>query len=202
MSHRFAFTLIELLVVVAVLAILAAIALPNFLEAQVRSKTSRVLADLNSMRVAAEAYAVDYNKYPRMAWGRAPFYDVYTGHGRTNEPIFGTFGYWVTTPVAYLTTFDFLDPFTRDKNVSFDAILYTYHDYRTGKFLEDNFSDYGADDVLRFERKFGEYFFLSLGPDGSKIPFFTQYDPTNGTVSAGNIIRSQRSFEAAQNISE
>ena len=60
---RKAFTLIELLIVVAIIAILAAIAVPNFLEAQVRSKVSRVKADMRSMRTAMEAYRVDYNRY-------------------------------------------------------------------------------------------------------------------------------------------
>src|SRR5690606_12155322 len=59
-----AFTLIELLVVVAIIAILAAIAVPNFLEAQTRSKVSRFMSDLRSSAVALEAYAVDHNKYP------------------------------------------------------------------------------------------------------------------------------------------
>ena len=59
-----AFTLIELLIVVAIIAILAAIAVPNFLEAQVRSKVSRVRSDMRSLATALEAYQVDNNKYP------------------------------------------------------------------------------------------------------------------------------------------
>jgi prepilin-type N-terminal cleavage/methylation domain-containing protein len=58
------FTLIELLIVVAIIAILAAIAVPNFLEAQVRSKVSRVQADQRSMATALASYYVDNNGYP------------------------------------------------------------------------------------------------------------------------------------------
>src|SRR5437867_3377499 len=58
------FTLIELLIVVAIIAILAAIAIPNFLEAQTRSKVSRTLADFRSCRLALESYRVDNTAYP------------------------------------------------------------------------------------------------------------------------------------------
>src|SRR5690606_31388316 len=58
------FTLIELLIVVAIIAILAAIAVPNFLEAQTRAKVSRVRNDMRTMATAAEAYRVDNNDYP------------------------------------------------------------------------------------------------------------------------------------------
>lgn len=58
------FTLIELLIVVAIIAILAAIAVPNFLEAQTRAKISRVKNDHRSIATALESYAVDNNQYP------------------------------------------------------------------------------------------------------------------------------------------
>ena len=64
------FTLIELLIVVAIIAILAAIAVPNFLEAQVRSKVSRVKADMRSLDVALNAYFTDYNHYPSTCMAR------------------------------------------------------------------------------------------------------------------------------------
>ena len=60
------FTLIELLIVIAIIAILAAIAVPNFLEAQIRAKVSRAKADQRSLAVGLEAYFVDQNNYP--AW--------------------------------------------------------------------------------------------------------------------------------------
>jgi prepilin-type N-terminal cleavage/methylation domain-containing protein len=59
-----AFTLIELLIVVAIIAILAAIAIPNFLEAQTRSKVARTKADMRSLKLSLEAYRVDNNTYP------------------------------------------------------------------------------------------------------------------------------------------
>ena len=63
-NHQAGFTLIELLVVVAILAILAAIAVPNFLEAQTRAKVARVTSDLRAAATCLEAYAMDNNQYP------------------------------------------------------------------------------------------------------------------------------------------
>ncbi|HUT25205.1 MAG TPA: prepilin-type N-terminal cleavage/methylation domain-containing protein, partial [Sumerlaeia bacterium] len=62
-----AFTLIELLIVVAIIAILAAIAVPNFLEAQTRSKIATVYSDFRTLKTGMEAYRVDNSGYP-MDW--------------------------------------------------------------------------------------------------------------------------------------
>ena len=59
-----AFTLIELLIVVAIIGILAAIAVPNFLSAMSRAKVARVKADIRSLQTAMGAYYVDNNAYP------------------------------------------------------------------------------------------------------------------------------------------
>jgi prepilin-type N-terminal cleavage/methylation domain-containing protein len=59
-----AFTLIELLFVVATIAILAAIAVPNFLEAQIRSKIARTISDMAVIDAALRAYEADYRAYP------------------------------------------------------------------------------------------------------------------------------------------
>ncbi len=58
------FTLIELLIVVAIIGILAAIAVPNFLNAQTRAKIARVYADVDAQGTALEQYRLDHNFYP------------------------------------------------------------------------------------------------------------------------------------------
>ncbi len=58
------FTLIELLIVVTIIAVLAAIAVPNFLEAQARAKVSAAKSDLRALATGLEAYVVDNNTYP------------------------------------------------------------------------------------------------------------------------------------------
>ncbi|MBZ5640887.1 MAG: type II secretion system protein GspG, partial [Acidobacteriia bacterium] len=61
------FTLIELLIVVAIIGIIAAIAIPNLLNAIDRGKQKRTMADIRSIGTAVESYAIDNNYYPTAA---------------------------------------------------------------------------------------------------------------------------------------
>jgi len=63
-SKQTGFTLIELLIVVAIIGIIAAIAIPNLLNAIDRGKQKRTMADMRSIGTATEEYSIDNNFYP------------------------------------------------------------------------------------------------------------------------------------------
>jgi len=56
------FTLVEIMIVVAIIALLAAIAVPGFLRARKRSQASRILNDLRLIDSAVDQYAIERNK--------------------------------------------------------------------------------------------------------------------------------------------
>ena len=128
------FTLIELLIVVAIIAILAAIAVPNFLEAQVRSKVARVKADQRSMATALESYFIDNNAYPAWAGDNLPTpanmtVNVNYSLGGANDAAarnMRTFAiakvstapmFTCTTPIAYITSYP-QDPFMTSRSAT------------------------------------------------------------------------------------
>jgi type II secretion system protein G len=72
------FTLIELLIVIAIIGILAAIAIPNLLNAVQRGKQKRTMADIKALAVAIEAYHVDNSLYPAAACNPGNYTNVGT----------------------------------------------------------------------------------------------------------------------------
>ena len=60
--NRGGFTLVEIMIVVAIIALLAAIAVPNFLRARKRSQATRILEDLRMIDSAIDQYAIETNK--------------------------------------------------------------------------------------------------------------------------------------------
>lgn len=188
------FTLIELLIVVAIIAILAAIAVPNFLEAQTRSKVSRSKADLRSIATALEAYATDYNHYP---WPKVAA--VSTARGT-----FLQYASELSTPVAYISSTLLVDAFLPDDtSVHFNLLSDFKNSY---EFV--TYSGFWGTQYLNPDERFNGYCIDSYGPnrDGDGAGFvplakikgvsYTPasriarvYDPTNGTVSRGDIVR-------------
>ena len=195
-----AFTLIELLIVVAIIAILAAIAVPNFLEAQTRAKVSRAQNDLRVVATAMEAYYVDNNDYPPTVQQVNA-----TTAGNAILPLEARFEP-LETPIAYITSVP-LDVFGDD--VAFSTFVggppteYAVFDYvRFPSYDPDNFDNAIFKQQL-LDNGFSsaaEWYMASQGPDlepGLSQPGpslgNTQtgipYDPTNGTVSDGDMIR-------------
>ena len=190
------FTLIELLIVVAIIAILAAIAVPNFLEAQTRSKVSRSASDLRSIAGALEMYRIDRNHYPTM---------IEPGFSGGVAPLAGSdLKWWYTpnslsTPVAYLTTAHLVCPFGGDqpRRNDFPEEIWRRYSYENIRELEIKYLE--GYSVLQYKyapeqkayEKWGDWRILCIGPDIAWNPMIP-YDPTNGTVSTGNIMRTGR----------
>lgn len=194
-----AFTLIELLIVVAIIAILAAIAIPNMLEAQTRAKVARVKADLRTVAGAIEMYRLDCNRCPN-------YHYVVNSHSSTgfsfhmggtviaqhnSPPFFGPCP--ITSPVAYITRFP-KDPYgTRIPGEVDEAADYYFVNWDYAIEMMPGNSFFAALRELQ-----GTWRLHSPGPDRAGPDTFDMtglqrvYDPTNGTVSVGDVIRSQK----------
>ena len=87
------FTLIELLIVIAIILILIAIALPNFLEAQIRARVVKSEGEIRTIKTALESYIIDWGIYPRDHDSAWPYYSQDQNGFQM-----------LTTPLTYLKT--------------------------------------------------------------------------------------------------
>ncbi len=173
------FTLIELLIVVAIIGILAAIAVPNFLNAQMRAKIANAQADMQSLNTALESYKIDNNFYP-----------IWCTESGTNKNPVNRRLIPLTTPVSYMSSVP-QDPFIYgppgarvDEGQDAAYVTYDYVDawgtvnYQGATGLANSF-------------RCSEWRVASAGPDGTmtygSIPTF---DPSNGLNSQGDLVRT------------
>lgn len=171
--RRYAFTLIELLIVVAIIGILAAVAVPNFLNAQMRAKVARVEGDVKTIKDALVMYQLDRQDLPN--WITFGWYPAYAQ---------------LTTPVAYMSGIlqdIFLNKFTDE------FPLYQYSFTTAGQSLRQM-----HDGGMR-AGSVADLVIASLGPDGEDDTIsiqnyprtrvkFVPYEPSNGLNSDGDIL--------------
>jgi general secretion pathway protein G len=200
------FTLIELLIVVAIIAILAAIAVPNFLEAQTRAKIARSVSDMRSLATAIESYHVDNNKMPKSDNPFGPNGDYYSHWWGFTSSV-------ITTPIAYITsipTMPFTDKYVlgfweamngTSANQPYTVMTDTWTAFSWGQpspwvvpIYPGTRPAYEAMDASDFfisiER--ASYLIYTCGPDNIDLAVWggpMTYDASNGTTSFGDVYR-------------
>lgn len=197
-----AFTLIELLIVIAIILILIAIALPNFIEAQTRAKVTKAQAEMKTVVTALHAYHLDYREFPLT---RHDHDQVMHMTGMMRMPFVP---YSLTTPVAFIADVP-LDVFK--PKVMMDhkhSFIYANSgntpemELREWKLKVDGYpattgsapgfgllstgpdNEYGTMQMLMTEGPPPRYMMMYASSQSQ-----TQYAPTNGTVSGGDIVR-------------
>ncbi|MCA9411706.1 MAG: prepilin-type N-terminal cleavage/methylation domain-containing protein [Candidatus Omnitrophica bacterium] len=210
------FTLIELLIVIAIILILIAIALPNFLEAQQRAKIANVRAGMRGVGTAIEAFRTERGVLLIDFWddGTAAAGERWRTKlamiGRNPIAQYQTFEecyFPLTSPAAYLTQLP-IDPFNDPaRSVGFgenekgSAFIYFDNDVlNPDKNDQDHGVDYYKPNIVlqnlygAVPLKIEEFGLLSVGPD-RKIDADTSgtirglpYSPTNGTNSWGDMV--------------
>lgn len=172
-----AFTLIELLIVVAIIGILAAIAVPNFINAQLRAKIAKSQAEMKTIATALEAYNIDHNKYP-------PFIN---SQGVNINPVNRRL-IPLTTPISYMAAVP-QDPFLAkiygEQSFKSNDPAYVTYDYVDAWTIIHN----GKAAMLSPKMRCSEWCLVGAGPDGDANTYGRAwpYDLSNGLHSKGDL---------------
>ncbi|MGI6457945.1 MAG: type II secretion system protein [bacterium] len=177
MKYKFGFTLIELLIVVAIIGILAAIAVPNFLNAQTRAKVARCYSDMRALGTAFEMYNLDNNSYPFFGGNQWYSFFIYPA---------------LTTPIAYMSSIP-LDPFViKDNPQRPNDHSHFYPGWNVFEVIKSG-SAWGGPTVRDAVQSGARMLTVSSGPDkhediASQTGLFP-YNSSNGLISEGDIYR-------------
>lgn len=169
------FTLIELLIVVAIIGILSAIAVPNFINAQLRAKLAKVKSDIVALGKAQEMYFVDNNSYPPESED-----NIFTGRRPRNEA--GLF--FLTHPVPYISSLPH-DPFQDTAQLRFSGEEAAYETGvfgKKGRNVAYNIFSQGPD--MAENGLYSANPFVGVQRNGG---FGNSYNMTNGLKSKGDI---------------
>jgi len=179
MSGRKGFTLIELLIVVAIIGILAAIAVPNFLNAQVRAKVAKAEADLQALSTALEMYHVDRNAYP------AFINDQGVNINPVNRRLIP-----LTTPISYIAAVP-QDPFLEKRYG--ERIFEDQHEaYVTYDYVDAHtIMKHRQPALLSANLRCSEWQINGAGPDfdASEYGYPPSWAASNGLRSRGDMIK-------------
>ena len=184
------FTLIELLIVIAIILILIAIALPNFLEAQVRAQVTKALADGRSIITAMYSYQNDWGRFPldpHERWEAG----ISTGSWALYSNRRPSPGTVLTTPTAYMITIPF-DPFVTQYEIGTavpDAIgeKELLSMYYLGEWAVERYRPPGHERTKAFLYSVGPSLAYSWDQPGYGACYSTHYAATNGSKSPGGL---------------